>query len=58
MSWGIYTMDANESYTPQTFRASNQAMHMHNSEVYRLECEITRLKAELKEGKNETRHNN
>jgi type I site-specific restriction endonuclease len=43
MSWRKYIVNANESRTPQTFKASDEARHQHNQEVFGLESRIVEL---------------
>ena len=43
MSWGKYIVNANESITPATFKASDEASNQHNQEVYGLESRIADL---------------
>ena len=44
--WSNYITDANESITPETFRASDQAINHHNSEVFNLQSKINVLEIE------------
>lgn len=45
--WGKYNTDANESSIPLTFKASDEAVAMHNEEVFTLTSRVA-----VAEGKN------
>ena len=48
MSWGKYIVNANESITPATFKASDEASNQHNQEVFGLESRIAELESDNK----------
>ena len=46
--WSSYITDANKTYTPHIFRASREAVAMHNCEVSSLEQRNSFLETENK----------